>query len=255
MVARMVVLGVLILAPTVALAQGASPSAPAADSAPSAPAAPAPPKESDLGPPGDVVTLKGGRVYRGFQVVKSSSAEVVLEVTPEVTISIPRRQIVSIEYDNIEPAVEREKRKAAQAAASAATMALLSGQKVPPEIQTKLNADISDPPIHYDKRDISDAIGELNMHAAVAGVLEVDKPVLDMPADQRQWTFSSTPGTTLAVALEALKNSLPKIATVIRNGKIVITDEETARQILATQEPAAPEPGAAQPGTPAAPPK
>lgn len=252
MFARRVVLGVLILAPMAALAQGDPPSTPAAESAPSVPATP---KESDLGPPGDLVTLKGGRVYRGFQVVKSSSAEVVLEVTPEVTISIPRRQILSIEYDNIDPVVEREKRKAAQAAASAATMALLSGQKVPPDIQAKLNADISDPPIHYDKRDISDAIGDLNMHAGVAGVLEVDKPVLDMPADQRQWTFASTPGTTLAVALEALKNSFPKIATVIRNGKIVITDEETARQILATQESAPPEPGAAQPGAPAAPPK
>jgi hypothetical protein len=200
-----------------------------------------------------LITFKNGRVYRGFQVVRSSSSEIELEVTPEVTIRVPRRQIVSIAFDDIDPVVEREQRKAAEAAASEATMRLLSGQKVPPALQAKLSADISNPPMNYDKRDIVDAVGELNKLPAIAGLLELDKPVLNMPTEQRQWTFASAPGTTLAAALEALKKSIPGIATVIRDDKLLITDEKTARDIVTTQEaPAAPPaPGAAPPATPA----
>ena len=252
MVARVLALSVLTLAAGLSYAQDDPAPAtepPAVDAA--APAAAAPPSEVDLGPPGDLVTLKGGRVYRGFQVVKTSSSEIELEVTSEVTIKIPRRQIVSIEYDDIDPVLEREKRKAAESAAEAASSALVSGQKVPPAIQAKLRADISIPPIKFEKRDLVEAIGELNVHSAVSGLLELDKPVLKMPEAERQWTFASTPGISLAAALEAMKESFPGLATIIRNDKLLITDEKTAREILSLQ---APPPAPVEPAAPAPPP-
>ncbi|NUM54608.1 MAG: hypothetical protein HUU46_13260 [Candidatus Hydrogenedentes bacterium] len=231
---------------------------PATDAAP-APAAPPAPSESELGPPGDLVTLRNGRVYRGFQVVKSTSAEVVLEVTPEVTISIPRRQIVSIDYDDIDPVVEREKRKAAEEAAEQATMALLSGQKVSPAIQSKLRSDISVPPIKFEARDLGEAIAEINKHPAVNGLLILDKPVLNFPEEERKWTFETKPGISLAAAIELLRKSNPKIFTFIRDDRLVITDEKTAKDFLSVQQPPAPPAGdapapAAPAPAPAAPP-
>ncbi|MCC6794231.1 MAG: hypothetical protein IT366_03870 [Candidatus Hydrogenedentes bacterium] len=252
--------GLLIVSAAISLG-AASADAPPADAAAKPPAAadaapaetvPAP-TTADLGPPGDLVTLKSGRVYRGFQVVNSSSAEVELEVTEDVTIKVPRRQIVSIQYDEIDPIVEREKKKAAAAAASEATMRLLSGQKVPPQIQTKLAADVSAPSISYDKRDIQDAVSELNKHPKIDNLLEVDKPILSRPPDQKQWTYSAPPGTTLAGVLEGLKKAVPGVATVIRNNKVLITDEKTALEIVTAADPQAaiPTTGTA-PGAPAA---
>ena len=231
-------------APADAPATGASAKSPSAD----APAETAPaPTSAELGPPGDLVTLKSGRVYRGFQVLNSSSAEIELEVTEGVTIKVPRRQIVTIDYDNVDPVLEREKKMAAVTAASEAATRLLSGQKVPPQIQTKLGADVSAPPISYDKRDIQDAVAELNKHPKVDNLLEVDRPILGRPADQKQWTYSAPPGTTLAGVLEGLKRSMPGVATVIRNNKVLITDEKTALEIVTAADPQAA--GVAAPGT------
>ena len=217
-------------------------------------AAPAAPEST--GSPGDVINLKSGRVYRGFQVLSSSSSEVLLEVTPGVTLTIPRRQIVSIDYDTIDPAVEAEKRKAAQEAAAKAATELLSGQKVSPAIQAKLAADISETPIKVTNALIGDVIVQLNKVAQVGGLIEVDKVLRKLPVEQRQWTFETTPGMTLASALENLKKALPNLATVIRDDKLVITDQATARQLLggdaaATQPGAAPAPGAPAAGQPA----
>ena len=251
--------GLLLVSAAMLSLGAASTDAPSAGASATPPSADAPaetpptPTSAQLGPPGDLVTLKSGRVYRGFQVLNSSSAEVELEVTEGVTIKVPRRQIVSIEPDDIDPVFEREKKKAAEAAATDAAMRLLSGQKVPLQIQTKLAADVSAPLIGYDKRDIQDAVAELNKHPKVDNLLEVDKPILSRPADQKQVTYSAPPGTTLAGVLEGLKKAMPGIATVIRNNKVLITDEKTALEIVTAAEtqPGAAAPGAA-PGVPAA---
>jgi len=182
-----------------------------------------------------------------------------LEVTEEVTIKIPRRQIDSITYDNIDPILEREKRVAAAKAAADATTALFPAQKVSPAIGTRLSADISNPQITFDKRDLVEAIAELNKLQQVSGLIDVDKPVSSMPAEERLWTYSTTPGTTLAVALDALIKAFPKLATVIRDDKLLITDQETAQKIVTALQPApppstAPAPtGTAPPAAPAAP--
>ena len=250
--------GLLLVSAALSLGAAPADAPPPADASAKPPASadaaapaetPPAPTAAELGPPGDLVKLKSGRVYRGFQVVNSSSAEIELEVTEGVTIKVPRRQIVTIEMDDIDPAVEREKKKAAEAAAKDATMRLLSGQKVPPQIQTKLAADVSAPPISYDKRDIQDAVAELNKHPKVDNLLEVDKPILSRPPDQKQLTYSAAPGTTLAGVLEGLKKAMPGVATVIRNNKVLITDEKTALEIVTAADPQA---AGAAPATPAA---
>lgn len=253
--------GLLLVSATIASLGAAPANTPPADAFAKPPASadaaapsetPPAPTAAELGPPGDLVTLKNGRVYRGFQVLNSSSAEVELEVNEGVTIKVPRRQIVSIQMDDIDPLLEREKKKAAEAAATESTMRLLSGQKVPPQIQTKLAADVSAPSISYDKRDIQDAIAELNKHPKVDNLLEVDKPILSRPPDQKQWTYSAPPGTTLAGVLEGLKKSMPGVATVIRNNKVLITDEKTALEIVTAADPqAAPAPTPPAPAAPA----
>ena len=75
-----------------------------------------------------------------------------------------------------------------------------------------------------------------------------------MPTEQRQWTFASAPGMTLAEALEALKKSIPGIATVIRDDKLLITDEKTARDIVTRRKSRRRASGAAAAPTAAPPP-
>jgi hypothetical protein len=257
MVARILTIIIICACPAIAFAQAEpAPAAPAPEGDATATPPPAEPEKVDLGPPGDLVTLKSGHVYRGLQVVKSNAAEVLLEVTPEVTISVPRRQIVTIEYDDIDPIMEREKRKAAEKAAAEVTTALFPAQKVPQALLNKLGADISTPQIVFDKRDLVEAVAELNKLPQVSGIIEIDKPISSLPQDKRQWTYSSRPGVTLALALDAMKKSFPNIATVIRNDKLVITDVETAQKLITSPEPAPPAaappaPGAAPAAAPA----
>lgn len=241
MIARFLPLVLLALVSLVPFAQGApeQPAAPTPEGETASPPPAAGPSEAELGPPGDLVTLTTGKVYRGFQVVKSSSAEVELEVTTDVSIKIPRRLIASVKFDDIDPTVEREKRKAAEQAATKATMALLSGQKVSPAIQDKLKSDISSPPIKFESKELSEAIAELNKHPGVNGLLVLDQPVANFPEEERKWTFESTPGISLAAAIEILRNTNPKIFTFIRDDKLVITDEKTAKDFLSVQQPPA----------------
>lgn len=194
---------------------------------------PAPDEKTPEGPPGDVVTLKNGRQYRGFQVLRATAAEVELEVTETVTIKIPRRQIVSIAYDEIDPVAEREKKKS-QDAAGGATAALLSGQRVSPELQKKLEKNISEPPLTVDKRDLVDVVNDLNPRTDNA--LEVAQPVKDLPAEKRVWSFSTKPGMTLdALLKEEFAKSFPHLATLYQNDKVVITTRDAALFILTAE--------------------
>ncbi|HRK33800.1 MAG TPA: hypothetical protein PLJ47_04315, partial [Candidatus Hydrogenedentes bacterium] len=216
---------------------------PAAGGAEAAEGTPATAEPAEPAPSGDIVTLNNGHQYRGLQVLRSTASEVLLEVTETVTIKVPRRQIKSIEYDDVDPVKEREKAKAAKAAAETAGLTLLAGQKIPPELQKVLGTDISSILVSTDPRDLNDVIGDLNTQ--LGQVMEVDAPVMNLPSDQRQWTITPRPGMTLGMLLQdEFVKSFPNLAMVIRGGKLLLTDKESALKILETEgtgAPAAPE--------------
>ncbi|MDZ4859792.1 MAG: hypothetical protein SGI88_12495 [Candidatus Hydrogenedentes bacterium] len=249
---RLASLILVFAAPFAGIAQDPPETATAPDEAAEATAAPAEISVEEE-PQGDVITLNNGHEYRGLQVIRSTASEIILEVTEEVSIKVPRRQIRSVQYDNINPIEERAKAKLAQETAAAAGITLLSGQKVSTELQKVLNTDISAPPIVADKRDLVDIIGDVNKR--VNNVIVVDKPVLDLPIENRQWTLTARPGMTLAMLLqEEFVKAFPDLAMLIRDEKLLLTSKTVALEILGTEgaPPSSPPAQAANPARPAA---
>ncbi|HEO72274.1 MAG TPA: hypothetical protein ENN80_13520, partial [Candidatus Hydrogenedentes bacterium] len=97
--------GLLLLAGSGSMAQeGDEPApAPAAQAveaeAPTPPSPEPPPRNTS----GDIIYIKGGSSLSG-QVVDRDPLTVYLEVAPGVRLSVPRKQIETIEYDDITPA-------------------------------------------------------------------------------------------------------------------------------------------------------
>lgn len=167
-------------------------------------------------PRGDVITLKSGQVVEGLQILRENSAFYVLEITNSVTLDIPRRQVVSVEYDNIEPGMEQPQ------------PTLIRGQRLSDQLEAVLDTDISDPPFDYNKADLiqvlSDVAGRVN------GSLVLDPSIKEtMPPATRAWTVRSEPGMTLGTLLrKELMEDFPDLAIVFKDDQVVLTTEEAA---------------------------
>jgi len=212
-----------------AAAQPPEPEAPA----PAPLAAPVP-----LGPKGDVITFKRGAVLGGVQVVKRTPLVVELEIIPGVTLSIPRKQVVNIEYDDFEPQLGRE------SAAQPPTPEEIPGDKLKPEVSARLTNEIPGLPLEYENEDVLNILSELSKRAGVP--IEVDDSVKNLPQGKRLWTIKATPGTTLMMLLQKdLLETFEDFSIVYQYDKLLVT--------VKGKGPQAPPPGRAN--VPPAPPK
>ena len=251
----------LALACTSAYAQGLPSPAPAAPAESTAMGVPAAAADSPAGaassntpqllPGGDILRLKNGTVLSGVQVLRKTPTDYEIEIVAgSVTLSIPRDQVKTVEYDDIEPLEMRSK---AATAAGNKPPSEFPGQRLSPELSARLSADISDQPITYDNADLGTILVDLSKRTGIQ--IEVGQPVLDLPQDQRSWTYDTKPGKTTLFTL--LRDDLPakfaNLEAVFLYDKIVITTREAAATLNAAQPEGSAEPaqtaGAASTGS------
>jgi hypothetical protein len=197
---------------------------------------------------GDILHMKNGKTISGFQVLRETSAVYVLEVVEgeDITLEVPRRQVVSIDYDDIDP--NAPKPPAASAAGGEPELVSISGQKVTPELQEKLSMDISSPSLEYTDTDLVQILKDVGER--VNGSLAVDQSVVDMLPTDRIWTVTVKPGTTLIQFLrEDLKAKFESLEWVLLTDKVVIATKEGAEKLRSENKPA--EGASPQPGAPA----
>jgi hypothetical protein len=204
-------------------------------------------------PTGDVLTLKNGQVISGFQILKETPTEYVLDILDGViTLSVPRRQVISVRLDDIKPG-ETKPNKGKSPESSEPSLISISGQRVSAELQEKLNADISDPPMEYKDADLVDVLGDLNKRF---GVVVMDDTIKGIPPTARKGSLSSKPGQTLMSLLkDELLQAFPNIETVILTDKVVIATKEGAAKLKSqnaseTQAAGQPAPPASTPAQP-----
>lgn len=180
-------------------------------SAGSVPVEPAPAK-----PRGDVLTLKSGQVIEGLQILRENSANYILGIIDGITLEIPRRQVVSVDYDDFDPKLRTRK------------STMIPGQRISDTLEAKLNADISNPPFDDQDTDLVQVIGDIKARAG--GALTVDTSVVDeMPPPARLWTVASEPGMTLGVLLrKKLLVDFPGLVMVFRDDEIIVTTKDAA---------------------------
>jgi hypothetical protein len=205
------------------------------------PATPAPPPKPKGG---DIITLNDGTVIDGVQIVKESPRELLLQITSEVKLSIPRSQVKSIQRDNI--SAEDVKHGAAAAAQKDAS-GVIPGMK----LSGKLSTDISKPPANFNNEDLGNVLAEMCKRAGVDVIL--DQSVMEMPEAERRWTYQSDPNTPLTV-FNLLKDVLPKqfpsLEALYLQDKVVVASKKAVEALKNQGAVEIPGPGAS--ATPAA---
>ena len=154
------------------------------------------PKEPEA-PAGDVITFKSGAVLGGIQVVKRSPAVIEIEIIPGVTLSIPRKQVVNVAYDEFEPEQQRADNVTAPRSGE---VSVIPGDKLKPEISSRLTQEIPDLPLAYDNEDLLTILDELSQRVGVPIV--VDDSVKNLPRKERLWTVEAALGKTLMILLQ-----------------------------------------------------
>jgi len=188
-------------------------------------------------PAGDVLTLKSGKVLRGLQVRRSTPQSYEIELGDgSIVLHIPRRQVVSVEFDDFDPRREALMKKLEAARPPAPP-------KPSAALLQKLDMDVATPPLKFNNADLLEILAELGKRAEVEIVPA--EAVSAMPKEKRQWTLTPPKGTTLRAILEE------KLPGVFKGLNVVYEGD----RILVAPKPPAGSGAAPAGGTPPAPPK
>jgi len=189
----------------------AGPNGPPASPAPAAAATPA--KEE-----GDVITLKSGAVMKGVQVIRRTPVELLVQVTDDVTLSIPQKQVANVKLDSIDPVnVTRQKTDSTPQEGS-----LIPGDKLSPQLHEKMVAPIPAPPLKFENQDFVVILDDLSKRIGVP--IEIDEKVKSLPEDQRKWTYEAKADTTpMAFLQEGLLKQFKNLSMELRFDRIVVT--------------------------------
>lgn len=223
----------LMFAPA-ALAQDPPSGAPAADSAPAPGGAPqgdkpaegsdAAPEAAEAVPPaapaapaGDVITLKSGKKIVGFQIVRETTKELVIRLSDGIEMSLPMRQVASVEKDDISASISRP-----AGSQSKVEQELIPGKELAPALYENLQKPVSVEPISIKGEDFVQAITRLGTQNGLP--IEIAESVQAIPPAERTWIAEIPPNTPFSNVLhELLLKQFPNIKVVYEYEKLILT--------------------------------
>lgn len=142
---------------------------------------------------GDVLIMKSGAIIGGVQILKRSPLNYEVELVPGMKpMVIPRRRVIRVEYDDIDPTRERNRRRSAP---KRDDELMADGKELAPEFAAKLNKPITGPVLDFDQRDYVEVFAELSKKTDVTIV--IDRSLRSQPRPTRLWTIKITPEMTL----------------------------------------------------------
>jgi hypothetical protein len=193
--------------------EGAEAGAAEANSGAAAPAAePAPLK-------GDVIHLKSGAILDGVQVLRRTPNSVIVEVLPGTNITIPRSQVVRIDYDAIDP---RQQKKDRERMAAMAKQAIVAGQQLDPKMYERMGTDVAMPSLKYEDEDLIEILEELGKRAQVT--IDASEGVQAMNPSNREWSLTaSSPKTLLKILQDDLIEEFPNLRVDYPYSRVVIS--------------------------------
>jgi hypothetical protein len=177
-----------------------------------------PEPESEPEPAGDVVRLKGGGELRDVQVLRVAATGYELELAAgKVTLTIPRSQVESVEYDDYDPATGRR----TPPASNGGEPVLLPAHEMPQELVNQLSTDLSDPEFAFDDRDFIAILAEAATRASVQ--IRVDESLRTLPVSERRWTYQAAEGSTVVNLLDALARDFSRVRVTYEGDQVVVT--------------------------------
>ena len=101
---------------------------------------------------GDVLHLKSGAAITGVQILRSMPRYYEVQLVEGVEpLRIPRNQVLSVEFDDYDPARERLRRELFP---DSEEVSLASGERVSRYRMDKLSGPVSEEPLSYDRKDL-----------------------------------------------------------------------------------------------------
>lgn len=146
---------------------------------------------------GDLLVMKSGAVMSGVQILKSTPTTFEIEVVKGMKpLVIPRRQVESVEYDDLDPA--RDARHADSRPKPQDDL-MTDGKELSPELVDKLVKPIPGTPMTYDK-DYMQVFKEIGETCGVQIV--IDPSLQRQPQQNRLWKIEVPEGTRLMDLLQ-----------------------------------------------------
>ena len=153
--------------------------------------------------------------------MRRSPLGVEVQVTPEVTFFIPRKQVVEIKFDDIEPSKRRPVPEAEH------KQATFFGAKIEPAMSEKLNKPLPESCLKSANRDLVDIMAQISTETGVK--IDVTDAVKSLPSQERLWDYTLEPGTTLTALIQSnLPERFTNLAIVYQYDRLVITTREDA---------------------------
>lgn len=175
--------------------------------------------------------------------MRRSPLGVEVQVTPLVTFFIPRKQVVEIKYDDIEPSKQRQAPEMAEH-----KQATFFGAKIEPAMSEKLNKPLPDACLKSANRDLVDIMALISAETGVK--IDVTDAVKKLPPQERMWDYTLEPGTTLTALLQSnLPERFTNLAIVYQYDRLVITTREDAAAQTNVEAGTPPTSGAPAPAT------
>lgn len=175
---------------------------------------------------GDVLYLKSGMVMSGVQILKSTpffyEVQLVEGVDP---LRINRKQVLRVEYDDIDPARERIRKLLFP---STEEVTLATGERVSRGLMEKLSGPVNAAPLLYDAVDFITILKEVTGRLKVK--LTIHPSVENKLPRQRLWTLTTKPDKTLMSLLrEDLQNQFKFVEVMFEYDTIVVLTKEAAK--------------------------
>jgi hypothetical protein len=168
---------------------------------------------------GDIIRFKSGAVWGNVQVLRSTPKYYEVEQFPGLApVQIGRSLVDSIEWDNIDP--ERE-RRLQQLMPQPDEPTVVSMDQLAPEFREKLTAPLSQETLAFANQVLGQVFTQLSELTGVP--IEIDPSVRELPTDQKVWTVTLPPGTTLlSVLQDELPKAFPNLRTMFEFDKVKV---------------------------------
>ena len=144
-------------------------------------------------------------------------------MTEGVKFLIPRKQVVEIKYDDVEPLKQRRVPQTVEPKQAATFF----GAKIEPGMSEKLNMPLPESCLKSGNRDLVEIMTQISTETGVK--IDVTDAVKKLAPEERKWDFSLEPGTTLTALLQSsLPERFTNLAIVYEYERLVITTREDA---------------------------
>ncbi len=175
---------------------------------------------------GDVLYLKSGMVMSGVQILRSTpyyyEVQLVKGVDP---LRINRKQVLRVEYDDIDPARDLIRKRLFPPSEE---VSLATGERVSRGLMEKLTGPVNAAPLLYDAVDLITILKEVAERLKVK--LTVHPSVENKQPRQRLWTLTTKPDKTLMSLLrEDLQNQFKFVEVMFEYDTIVVLTKEAAK--------------------------